>query len=85
MTLSEEQKIELIRKCISTEQGWKNLVLSLNGNANSKKECIRLLRKIGDETLFTDSLDINRGTISDMLEARLEHYINSVNQQEGGV
>lgn len=46
MVLSEEHKIELLKKAIKTDQGWKSLAESLKSYPHAKQECIELLKKI---------------------------------------
>lgn len=50
---SDEEKIQLIRRAISSVEGWRNLAESLQGNPESaKEECIRLLRIIGGDKMI---------------------------------
>jgi hypothetical protein len=49
--LSEEIKIDLIKKAIQTEAGWKLLANSIK-TEEAKTQCMELLRKIGSGKNF---------------------------------
>lgn len=46
--ISDDVKLQLIKKAISTQAGWKSLAQSVRNNPLAKEECIRLLQIIAD-------------------------------------
>ena len=77
--LTEELKINLIKRSISTPEGWRNLAMSVaeSVNPNAKQECIDFLKKIGgNKTVPTPThlgwVDLD---FSDLLVSQLEQNI----------
>ena len=70
--MDDNLKIELLRRAISTEQGWKNLVVSFNGADKAREECKRLFRVIvGNEMVNVGDSEIS---LYSMLISTLEGF-----------
>lgn len=88
--ISEDKKIELIKRAISSTEGWRNLALSLQGKPEAaREECIRLLKIIGankiidvpaidEKTGDTEVIQIN---FSDKLIEQLDENIAQLSKE----
>lgn len=82
-----ENKKALLRKALSTEQGWINLAKSVknSSNPNAKQECIDLIKQTYDNNLV--NLPTNSGEeaevfMHDLLISKLEENINMLNHSD---
>ena len=88
--LTKEAKITLIKRAISTVQGWENLARSLQGKGpKAKEECIVLLREIGGEkeidlpVVETDGSTSQNIAVSfaELLVQQLEQHIAKISEE----
>jgi hypothetical protein len=92
MELTEDQKIKMIKRAISSVQGWKNLATSVKQAPltapTAKEKCIELLRKIGGDREITIPIegDDEFGEVavnfSDLLVQQLEDNLTKLDEEE---
>jgi hypothetical protein len=82
--LTDEEKLSLIKRAISTKEGWKNLALSIKLHINpvgAKQKCIEALEEIGGdkeiEMKTVDSIPVNI-KMSELLVRELEENLSKV-------
>ena len=77
--LTEEESIELVKKAISSKQGWINLAASIGSHLNRKMHCIQILEKIAGDTKITlPVIDGEPALVSykELLVLELEKYLS---------
>jgi len=75
-TLTENEKIELIKECIATPDGWKNLADSINMSdkpLEARESCLEFLSKIAKES--DDSVD-DKVKLFSTFKSQLEQHLN---------
>lgn len=79
--MSDDLKLQLIKKAISTQAGWKKLAQSVRNNPLAKDECIRLLQIIGHNRLVALPVDDGsnfEANLSELLVSQLEKHIQEL-------
>ena len=47
--ISLETKVELVRRCMQTEEGWNKLALSIGKSPENREKCIEILKIIAGD------------------------------------
>ncbi len=80
--LSDKQGIEIIKRAIATDTGWRALAEAIidSSNPKAKESCIEILKQIAGDRTVPVTIDAsadphNRVKFSDLLIEQLEYYI----------
>lgn len=81
--LSEEVKINLVKKAIMTHEGWMTLARTIGNDPVKRETVIKWLTYIGDNrgvnfTMMTHTQGVNN--LSQLLVDQLDHYLNQVGE-----
>lgn len=81
--ITDEMRIELIKRAIQTTEGWKNLALAVAGHEDRIEKCKELLRKIGgdieyDAPVIGEDFSEIKVKFADMLVASLENNLKNI-------
>lgn len=80
---TEEEKIEVIKDCIKTMDGWRIMAMSLENDMNKRDKCAVLLRKVAactDVELPPEMGEVI-SSLEDFLVAKLDEQITKENTQ----
>jgi len=55
MIIDDESKINMIRRALSSVEGWQNLAAAIGNDENKKEETIRIFKLIAKDTNITVS------------------------------
>jgi hypothetical protein len=83
--ISEDAKLRLIKRAISSDEGWQTLAKSVisaieNGTPDAKEKCVELLRKIAGDRKVSVAIDnseepYNQVNFADLLVQQLEYNL----------
>ena len=78
--ISEEKKIELIKRAILSQEGWRAIALSVGNSPDAKTRCIEALKKIAGDREVPVAIDAssnpcNNVKFADLLIQQLEYNL----------